>query len=488
MKMRKAGLAFLGTLVLPALSAPGQTSGEDQKSLERKIEALEKQQEEMRRQLEELRRRLNEQAVRVPTPTPTPAPTPAPAPAAETPKTGPVTSPGLTPYPVATWGETGTVTSGTTFNPAISVIAEGLYFADNRQGNSYGLLPSADGFSGTGVGGLPDLSSGFNLGETEFSFSASVDPYFDALAILTADTEGVGIEEAWIRTRRLLPGLSIKAGMFYSDVGYANRQHPHQWDFADQNLAYAMVFGGPIDEVGLQVEYLPKTPVYLLFGAEALQGTNAALANYHGPDANPAFSSKAGPRLFTAFAKVSPDIGWSDALQLGASGGWDTKFQEQTGDVASEGTSWFAGLDAVYKHDDPRPFGQGDLTLQAEYLHREVSLETLPGGSVAAGQPRSRKQDGFYAQAVYGLFPRLQVGARWDMAGTLNRVVEGPAETSFGSSSRLSAVLTFNPTEFSRLRAQFNRARVPVDGVRQAVNQFLLQFQVSLGVHGAHKF
>ncbi len=482
MHVRTAALAALvGVGGISPFPLRAQTPEEDPGALEKKIEALEKQQAEMQRQLEELKSAL---AAR-PTPTPTPTPTP---PALEPAKTGPVTSAGLTPYPVATWGETGQVTSGTTFNPAMSVIAEGLYFADNREGHSYNLFPQADGFTGTGVGGLPDLVSGFNLGETEFSFSAAVDPYFDALAILTADTESVGIEEAWIRTRRLLPGLSIKAGKFYSDVGYVNKQHPHQWDFADQNLAYAMLFGGAIDEVGVQVEYLPKTPVYLLFGAEALQGTNAALASYLGPEANPAFSSKAGPRLFTAFAKVSPDVGWSDALQVGVSGGWDTKYQEQTGDVASEGTSWFGGLDAVFKHDDPRPFGQGDLTLQGEYIHREVSLETLPGGSAPADQGRGRKQDGFYAQAVYGLFPRLQLGVRWDMAGTMNRITEGPVETSFGSSRRFSAVLTFNPTEFSRLRAQFNRASLPVDGIRQTMNQFLLQFQVSLGVHGAHKF
>jgi hypothetical protein len=50
------------------------------------------------------------------------------------------------------------------------------------------------------------------------------------------------------------------------------------------------------------------------------------------------------------------------------------------------------------------------------------------------------------------------------------------------------AMNTFNPTEFSRLRAQYEYASIPLNGVRQTCNQFFLQFQVSLGVHGAHKF
>ena len=482
MRMRQPVLAAcLAALAVASAPARGQTEDE-QKALEKKIEALEKQQADMQRQLEELKKEL---AVRAATAAPTSSPTPAPAPARET---GPVASPGLTPFPVASWGETGQVTSGTSFNPAISVVAEGLYYADDRNGREMDLFPQSDNFLGPGAGGFRDLSQGFNLGETEFTFSAAVDPYFDALAILTVSTEEVGMEEAWIRTRKLLPGLSIKVGKFFSDIGYVNKQHPHQWDFVDQNLPYAMFFDGQIDEVGVQVAYLPKTPVYMLIGGEALQGTNPGVANYLGPDGNPALSSKAGPRLFTGFFKISPDVGTSDALQLGASGGYDTMFQELAAGVASQGTSWFTGFDAVYKHDDPRPSGQGDLTLQGEFIYRERNQSDVTADSPLTGVPRKLQQTGFYVQAVYGLLPRLQAALRYDMAGGVNRFTVGGAETSFGNVQRFAAALTFNPTEFSRFRAQYDRSEVPLLGLRQSVNQFFLQFQVSLGVHGAHKF
>ena len=249
-----------------------------------------------------------------------------------------------------------------------------------------------------------------------------------------------------------------------------------------------MFFDGQINEVGVQVEYLPKTPVYMLIGGEALQGTNPGIANYLGPDANPALASKAGPRLFTGFFKISPDIGYSDALQLGASGGYDTMFQEQAADAASQGTSWFTGFDAVFKHDDPRPFGQGDLTLQGEFLYRGRSQTDVTADSPLAGIPRSLKQTGFYVQAVYGFLPRLQAALRYDVAGDVNQLTIGGLTTDFGNVQRFTAALTLNPTEFSRFRAQYERSEFPILGLRQTVSQFFLQFQVSLGVHGAHKF
>ena len=56
------------------------------------------------------------------------------------------------------------------------------------------------------------------------------------------------------------------------------------------------------------------------------------------------------------------------------------------------------------------------------------------------------------------------------------------------SSSRFTAALTFNPTEFSRLRAQYENATIRVDGGKETWGRFLLQLQLSLGAHGAHAF
>ena len=82
-------------------------------------------------------------------------------------------------------------------------------------------------------------SNGFNFREAEIAFSATVDPYFDASLYLAIDGDGnVDLEEGYFQTRNLPYGLKVKGGKFLSDFGYINKQHPHQWDFVDQNLAY----------------------------------------------------------------------------------------------------------------------------------------------------------------------------------------------------------------------------------------------------------
>ncbi len=46
-------------------------------------------------------------------------------------------------------------------------------------------------------------------------------------------------------------------------------------------------------------------------------------------------------------------------------------------------------------------------------------------------------------------------------------------------------MLDFNPSEFSRVRLQFARDRAR-EGFTD--NQFFLQYQMSLGAHGAHGY
>lgn len=405
--------------------------------------------------------------------------------------TGPVEAPGLKPLDLGSWGSTGQVSSGTSFNPALSVIPEGLYYNDNRSGGAAGFFAAADGFAGTPVGEGRDLQRGLNLGETELTFSGAVDPYFDVTAIAAFATDGVEIEEAYGRTRSLPAGLAVKLGKFYSDVGYANKQHPHQWDFVDRSLPYEILLGGGLNDVGVQLTWLPKSPVYLLLGVEALQGDNPGVANVLGSDASPAFTDEAGPRLFTGFAKVSPDIGYSDALQIGLFGGRSSLHQEESAQQALEGTAWFAGTDWVFKHDSPEPFGKNDLVFQAEYLYRDKDLDRVAAQDPGlVGTPSTAKQDGFCVQGTWGFAPRFTVSARYDAIGAfVNRIDLGDLDVSrYEASRRISAALTFNPTEFSRLRAQLNRGDAVIGGVRETFSQFFLQYQLSLGVHGAHKF
>ncbi len=444
-----------------------------------KLDALEKQQAETKAALEAIRAGMQQRPP------------------------GPIEAPGLTTKSFPLLGSSGQVSSGTSFNPSISVIPNFSYYRDNRQGGAFEIVEEADGFHGVHAEAGHDhggLNEGFNLGETELAFTASVDPYFDVTALFAASEEGLEAEEVYFRTRRLPGGFQLKGGKFLSGIGYANEQHPHQWDFADQNLAYELVLGGHgLNDKGLQITWLPKLPFYLQLGAEILQGENEKMATYIGPEEFPGLteegdprvlSHRPGPRLFTGFVRVGPNIGYASALQVGLSWASSRSHQEvhdHDGDGMPEGvldgTADFWGANLVYKYDSPREYGAGDFVFQTEYLFRKRNLDVL-------GTPDTVvfKQDGAYLQAVYGLLPRIQIATRYDLAGLTNERVRAGVKTEYETSKRWSAALTFNPSEFSRVRAQYNRGEVFVGGEKETFDQFFLQVQFSIGAHGAHSF
>ena len=517
MKTPLAGAIAIALALVPSIPAAGQ-AGPDPRALEEKVRALEARQAESEKALEklkaalaappsaasaeELKRRLEaleeEQAA-------TRAGLAELRAASSQKAPGPVEPTGLVPKSLPLFGSSGPVSSGTSFNPSITVIPDVVWSRDDVKGEAGEILEEADGFHGAhaeeghdhGHGGL---SQGFNLRETEIAFSASVDAYFDVQALFAVSEEGIEAEEVFFQTRRLPWGLQLKGGKLLSGIGYANAHHPHQWDFADQNLAYELLLGGHgLNEKGLQLTWVPKLPFYLKVGAELLQGENEKLASYVGPEEFPGLgeegaprvlSEKGGPRLFTGFVKVGPDLGYSNALQVGFSLVSSRRHQEVHDEDADgvpeevlDGTATLWGVDAVYKYDSPRTGGAGDLVLQAEYLARKRNLDVL--GTVDTAVFR---QDGAYFQAVYGLLPRLQLGARWDVGGLTNERVRGGTKGAYDSSNRFTAALTFNPTEFSRIRAQYESASIRVDGEKETWGRFLLQLQLSLGAHGAHAF
>ncbi len=462
-------------------------------------------------------------------------------------------SAGASPAPART-GIFDAITSGTAFNPQISVILDGNYYQDDtKDGNGAALVGQAyqaggghshghsHGDDGHGHGHDDHAHAvaepGFNFREAELSFSATVDPYFDAATYISIDGDGnVELEEAYFQTRALPYGLRVKGGKFLSDFGYINNQHPHQWDFVDQNLPYLNLLGfHGLQDTGLQLTWLPDLPVYTLLGAEALQGNQevfgATLGDAEQAELNLG-DTDSGPRLFTAFAKIAPEIGRNQALQFGVSYAHATQHQSShththavhehdhdddhgddhghghghedehehdhahgdgithelhTTGLAGDADLW--GIDLVYKYDAPKPYGQGDFKFQAEYLR---SIKDLSIRSSAhpeqIGSGRTFTTDGLYAQATYGFSPKWRAGLRYDVLGLTNEV-SGGANRSFGSSDRWTADVTWNLSEFSQLRAQYAyNDMLSAPDEREQFNAFYLQFLMSLGSHGAHEF
>ncbi len=410
---------------------------------------------------------------------------------------------GLKPFSIL--GSSRQVTSGTAFNPAISVILDGRYFYDDSRGDYADAIEHVRGFinpHGHDDHGHSEFERGFNLGATEVVFSASVDTYFDGVLVLDVDEHGIEIEEAYAVTRRLPAGLQLKFGKFFSGIGYINAQHTHEWDFADRPLPNLLIFGDHgLNEKGIQLTWLPPLPVYTLLGVEILQGENEGMANFEGArsyDIGPGARDRSGPRMWTAFGKVSPNLGYNHTLQAGLFGGGSRLHQNLHGSRGEEGTTWFAGTDWVYLYDRGRAYGHGTLKLQGEYIYRVRDLDVVGvrADSLAThplGETRKDRQDALYLQAVYGFAPRWKAGLRYEIAGITNNPGQRsnlPADVDWASSSRYTANVAWMPTEFSRLRLQYGHARLASDnaGGRESFNTVILQYEMSLGVHGAHRF
>src|SRR6185503_3732732 len=132
---------------------------------------------------------------------------------------------------------------------------------------------------------------------------------------------------------------------------------------------------------------------------------------------------------------------------------------------------------------------------QAEYLHREEDGNLTFDADAAATGPLTdsykSKQSGWYVQGAYQFMPRWRGGLRYeeldsgipDFGATLT-----PADFPLlkpNDPKRTTAMIDFSPSEFTRFRLQFARDEARFD---EADNQVLLQYIMSLGTHGAHKF
>jgi hypothetical protein len=377
------------------------------------------------------------------------------------------------------------------FNPAISVILAGNYADLSQDPGDFhfaGFMPSG-GEVGPG-------ERSFNLGESEITFAASVDPYFTAALTMALSAEGeIGVEEAFARTTSLPAGLSVKGGRFFSGIGYLNEIHAHAWDFVDQPLAYQAFYGGQFGQDGVQVKWLAPTDLFLEFGAESgnggeFPGTRLDRNGFNGT---------------TLFTHVGGDLGGSIGWRAGLS--WmdvdaEDRAYEDVDSLGNAVVNSFTGssetwiADATLKWTPASSTRRQAFKLQAEYMRRteDGALAYDVAGAGLSDSYRS-EQDGWYVQGVYQFNPRWRFGMRYDEldAGStrIGLVQNGDLLASDfplllpASPSRITTMIDFSPSEFSRLRAQY-----AWDDSRDAATdqQLLLQYIYALGAHGTHKF
>ena len=322
-------------------------------------------------------------------------------------------------------------------------------------------------------------NSGFTLQQLELAASSAVDPYFrfDSFIVFKVprpdgEAGGVEIEEVYATTTSLPANLQLRAGQFLTRFGRFNPTHPHAWDFIDQPLMIGRLFSPDGNRgLGVELSYLTPLPWYV----EVLGSVthDSALAVGH-------------PRNVQATVAVKQFFPLSDnwSLLWGLSGAAGS---DPGAPADPDGRAEIAGSDVYLKY---RPLDGGRSTivsLQAEWFYRR---REIPGDRLT--------DTGGFAALFWRFAQRWATAARWEL-GTPSRNGAGeitprcggdnPAciDLAFiGDVQRMSANLTFWPTEFSRLRLQGSAAFPGGGGDPQWA--VLTAFEFAVGAHGAHAF
>jgi hypothetical protein len=382
---------------------------------------------------------------------------------------------------VAQTGDSAPARASASFNPRISLILLGTYadFGSEAEPEMPGVV----------LGPETELRpGGFSLAETELVMEANVDDQFRGWATVALENEDgetvVAVEEAYFNTLALPAGLAVKGGRFLSELGYQNRIHAHAWEFVDRPLIYRALLANHLIDDGLQLRWVAPTDLFVELGVEALRGQGFPAGG----------AERDGVNSTVGFVHFGGDLGVSGSWRLGLShleaDADGRESGEEGGPVyAFTGDSAVSAVDFVYKWAQDGNPARRNFVFNAEYFHRDEdgSLD-FDGGTALSDYAGT--QDGFYVQGIFQPIPRWRLGLRYDRLKADNTLATpDPAFDTLAdedAATRTSVMVDFSNSEFSRLRAQYNRDESRPGG--EADDQFFVQYIMSLGSHAAHQF
>lgn len=359
-------------------------------------------------------------------------------------------------------------------------------------------------------GGHDPNRRGFTLQQTELSLSGAVDPYFTGEAHIIFTPDVVELEEAFATTQALPYGLQVEAGQFLTEFGRINPTHPHQWPWIDQPVVNSRFFGPDgLRNPGVRVGWLAPLPWFsqVHLGAQNAGGETAVSflgdeggghAHDHGGEEEEG-EEPTTVGLRPAFGRDIQNLG--DLLYLTR---WENAF------TLSDSTTALVGGSAVFGPNDSGPSGRttiygGDLTVkwrpssnfrgwpyvtwQSEVMARDFEANAVNDPAEQLDLPATTLQDwGLYSQLLWGFHYRWAAGLRFEYATGSGPSVGGREnDPNRADRYRVSPLVTWNPTEFSRLRLQYNYDHADwLDDPDQST--VWLGLEILFGQHPAHRY
>ena len=333
---------------------------------------------------------------------------------------------------------------------------------------------------------------GFTVPNVELTFDAAVDPYFKGFSAIVTKLDANGntaveLEEAWAQTTSLPANLQVKAGQFLGDFGRQNAQHPHAWAFVDQPLVLNQMFGPDgLRGQGARVSWLAPTETYVEASLSLMNSAGGTTWSFRSEESTQIHGGTPVERPVDGFSDLlvvpritsSVDLSDTQTLVVGASGAFGPN-----NSGAGARTSLFGG-DVYYKwKPEVSTAGFPFFSLQAEAISRKYDAAARRDADTGLNLPKETLNDwGAYSQALWGIRPRIVAGLRGEI---LRNSASGFDAAGRQDRERISPNFTWYPTEFSKLRLQYNYDRR--DALRDE-HSLWIQFEFMMGAHAAHKF
>jgi hypothetical protein len=333
-------------------------------------------------------------------------------------------------------------------------------------------------------GGAHDpKKQGFTVQNLELSLTGAVDPRFygETHLIFQITPEGesiVEVEEAFLLTQSLPLGLQVKAGTFFTEFGRLNPQHPHVWAFVDQPISNTRLMGGDgLRGPGARISWLTPLPWYseLLVGIQNANGET--MFSFLSSDEETEF---AGYPFVEHRVRSPRDLltsgRWMNTVTFGPeiTANLGVSILQGPNRTGADNRTSIRGGDFYVKwkpllNDRGFPF----LALQGEFMSR----------SYEAGPKQKLLRDwGGYFQVLWGFTRGWVLGLRGEAAGGEPHTAD---DLLRNRRTRGSLNLTWYPSEFSKLRLQYNLDRAEQETSHHSL---WLQFEFLMGQHGGHKF
>lgn len=361
-------------------------------------------------------------------------------------------------------------------------------------------------------GGHDPQKRGFSNRGIEFSLSGAVDTHWDAnMTVVYGYDELEGetkleLEEAYFVSRNLGNNLQLEVGQMYTEFGRINPRHAHAWTFVDQPIIHNRVFGADgMRAPGLRTSYLFPTKHHSEFHFGLQNATGETMASFLANDEIYEEANPAGARPFVGgntrgTSELVHLYRWVNAWDLGDSKELGLGLSYATGPNASgpgAETDIF-GVDLIYKKNWLDSSGQRrSLSFEGEWVERDFEAVGVTGNgpnnaapAAARTWPAATLEDrGFFAQVHTMKNDKLGYGLRYERAwaklgDTFDPIAGDPKRAK---RERLSPVVTWNLSEFSRLRLQYNRDNFDLI-TNQRAHSVWLAFDIGIGAHPAHRF